>query len=195
MADVPRLKSMLSIDDAWRQLTDDAPPIAHQLRTFCADRWIRFHSLPESKRYADSESEYVELLGRHNTLISSLCSEGDDLHLVTASYSDSTKPSRSYAELTTLDPAAVPWRSVRIEHQWHYHVYISRVMWSPGCLDSILRLVADDVVREVTLVAGDARWAYHPYDGGSDLICGAPSLRDTVAANFSDWLSQRPDGL
>jgi hypothetical protein len=33
------------------------------------DRWGRFHSLPGSKRYAESEVEYAIVLDRYNTIL------------------------------------------------------------------------------------------------------------------------------
>jgi hypothetical protein len=36
------------------------------------DRWVRFHSLPESKRYPDSQAEYAIELDRHYTVLSEL---------------------------------------------------------------------------------------------------------------------------
>ena len=55
-------------------------------------RWVRFHSLPGSKRYADDEEEYAELMCRHLAVLAELLSlEGGDrsreLLVVTASRS------------------------------------------------------------------------------------------------------------
>jgi hypothetical protein len=38
-------------------------------------------------------------------------------------------------------------------------------------------------------------WQYHPYDGGADVIARTTAERDALAAEFSDWLSRRADGL
>lgn len=46
------------------------------------DQWVRFHSLPRSKRYADTLSEYQILLDRHNTVLSEL--KARDIYLFTA---------------------------------------------------------------------------------------------------------------
>lgn len=48
----------------WEQRWPDCPPLAHELKSSYEDRWVRFHSLPESKRYAETEDEYEVLLGR-----------------------------------------------------------------------------------------------------------------------------------
>ena len=42
------------------------------LRGVVPERWVRFHSLPESKRYAESEDEEAEVLRRHLTLLDEL---------------------------------------------------------------------------------------------------------------------------
>lgn len=46
----------------------ELPPVGHVLRSAIAERWLRIHSLPHSKRYAETEPEYDELLRRHNEL-------------------------------------------------------------------------------------------------------------------------------
>lgn len=186
---------MQTIDNAWRALTNDAPPIAHDLRITCGPRWVRFHSLPESKRYAESEQEYCEILKRHDAIVSTFAADGDLLHLLTAGYSATQSPVRSYTELDTLDPNSEPWRSVQIEEAWYYHVFRSTFRWSTGAAHPILRLVADDIVREVVFVAEDGRWAYHPYDGGGDLICPDAETRNELAARYREWLSEHPLGL
>ena len=38
-------------------------------------RWVRFHSLPGSKRYAENEAEYACVLSRHNVVIGELLEE------------------------------------------------------------------------------------------------------------------------
>jgi hypothetical protein len=40
-------------------------PVSYELRGRLHDRWVRFHSLPESKRNADDEEEYAVLIRRH----------------------------------------------------------------------------------------------------------------------------------
>jgi hypothetical protein len=186
---------MQTIDHAWRALANDAPPIAHNLRIACGPRWVRFHSLPEPRRYADSEQEYLEILRRHDAIISSFAADGDLLHLLTAGYSTNACPERSCIELDTLDPNPAPWRSVQLDENWYYHVFRSTFRWWIGAAHSILRLVADDVVREVVFVASDGRWAYHPYDGGGDLICPDTETRDVLAARHVEWVSKHSLGL
>ncbi|TVZ93526.1 hypothetical protein FB157_106248 [Streptomyces sp. BK340] len=41
----------------WQRQYSKGSPIAHELRTAYGDRWVRFHSLPGSKRYPETEDE------------------------------------------------------------------------------------------------------------------------------------------
>ncbi|MEU2259711.1 hypothetical protein ABZ557_05385 [Streptomyces sp. NPDC019645] len=40
------------------------PPLAHPFRTTYADRWVRFRSLPDSKRCPESADEHAIVLDR-----------------------------------------------------------------------------------------------------------------------------------
>ena len=40
-----------SLAELWRQRRPSGPPVAHTLRSTYPDCWVRFHSLPESKRH------------------------------------------------------------------------------------------------------------------------------------------------
>ncbi|WP_200926706.1 DUF3885 domain-containing protein [Sphaerimonospora mesophila] len=53
----------------WRERWPLCPPLAYELKNAYHDRWVRFHSLPDSKRYADDEAEYAILLHRYNTVL------------------------------------------------------------------------------------------------------------------------------
>lgn len=43
----------------WRNAFGETAPIGYQLKDIFPERWLRVHSLPESKRYADSKEEYA----------------------------------------------------------------------------------------------------------------------------------------
>jgi hypothetical protein len=47
-------------------------PISHELKWAYPERWFRIHGLPHSKRYAESNEEYITLLDRQNKLIDDL---------------------------------------------------------------------------------------------------------------------------
>lgn len=186
----------------WDRCFPGCEPIGHHLRGSFPDRWVRFHSLPGSKRYPEDEPEYAEVLARHNSVLGVLTLPGEPVVLLTTGYSESPEPVRSYPVLASLDPQAMPWRSVamhRLEDGFadpnFWHLFASRREWQPGGFDPIVRLVANHAVANVLVVAEDCQWALHPYDGGMDVVAASPAEQGRLRAAFSAWLSARTDGL
>lgn len=173
------------------------PPIAHDLRAGrLQPRWVRFHMLPDSKRYPQSAEEYAIVLSRHNALLAELLGEGEPVVLLTTGYSATPSP--------VPDPGwptrdAWPWRSVQPsppdpEPIW-WHLYGQLVHWRPGVFDALLRGVADDQLSNVLILPVDRAAIYHPYDGGADLILPDTATRHILHAKYRDWLSAHPAGL
>ncbi|MFM9372740.1 hypothetical protein [Streptomyces sp. Da 82-17] len=54
--------------ELWARHRPLCPPVGHELRGPYRDAWVRFHSLPGSKRYAEDEADAAErdrMRGRH----------------------------------------------------------------------------------------------------------------------------------
>jgi hypothetical protein len=190
--------------DDWPRRFPGCEPIAHQLKLTLADRWVRFHSLPGSKRYPEDESEYAELLGRHNRVLGRLTGADPDVVLLTTGSSWTPEPVRPEPDVFGPAPGDLPWRTVPMHEQGgpfdpetpvYWHVYAKRWTWRPGVFDPLVRLAADWVVVNVMVAAPDCRWLLHPYDGGMDVIAESSAYRDLLKTEFRDWLSARPDGL
>jgi hypothetical protein len=186
----------------WDRCFPNCEPIGHRLRVAFPDRWVRFHSLPESKRYPEDEAEYAEVLARHSAIMDELARPSSQVVLVTTGYSESPEPSRSYPAVAAFDPRAAWWRTVamhRIEEGFdepsYWHLFATAQEWRPGVFDPLVRLVADDAVANVLVVAPDCRWVLHPYDGGMDVIAESPEARRLLRAKYAAWLSARADGL
>jgi hypothetical protein len=182
----------------------DQPPIAHELKHQLRDRWVRFHSLPDGKRYADSTDEWEELLRRARTLLDEASRPGDQMMVVTGLYGESgSVPSRSQA-MAAVQPLAeywceVPERSVPEvtldEPPWPWHLWVSWVSYEPGCFDPLVRRAADWEVVGVLIVATSSRIALHPYDGGTDVILPTPGMRDRWRDRHLTWTSPHPSGF
>jgi hypothetical protein len=185
----------------WQHHFPGSEPVAHLLRAAFPDRWVRFHSLPGSKRYPEGEDEYATVLARHNRILGDLLGPGRAVVLLTTGYSDVPAPALPPPELRPLDPHARLWRSVPLHERdgsagpSYWHVFASEWEWQPGRFDPVVRLVADDVLRDVMVVPPDCRWLLHPYDGGMDVILESLAARGRLRAAYRDWLSPRADGL
>ena len=182
-------------DDRWPGCSKLPYELAH-----ARDRWIRFHTLAGSKRYPGSDAEYEVVLARHNIMLGELVVDPMVL-VVTAGYSDSPQPQEPCRSPETLavHQRAVYWTSACMDDEPGFeswmHLYVSRRPWSVGCLDPLLRQVADDVIANVLVADNDLRWLYHPYDGGMDVLLRSPAQRDALRNRHQDWLSAHPGGL
>jgi hypothetical protein len=190
-----------TLDIDWDLNFAGVPPIGSELRETLRERWVRFHSLPNSNRYPDNEGGYAELLGRHNMVLAELTNPLESVKLITAGYSDHAEPVRSYPKLPTIDPNAKFWRTVvddvtdQGDGPDYWHFYLSEWTFRPGVFDPLIRSIADEEVANVLIAASDLRWVLHPYDGGMDVI--APSVEERVRLRdrHSNWCSHRADGL
>lgn len=169
------------------------------------NRWVRFHSLPGSKRYADNEADYACILSRHNVVIGELLKTHEassaNVLVFCSTYSDRDSPSDSWLD--------VPGQAVRARYRssdvhddsvadgtiWE-HKFVFEQAWTPGCLDGLLRHVADDECGgPVAVTVAGFEWVYRPYDGGADVVLQTPELRNEIADRHGDWRPVTASGL
>ncbi len=185
------------LDEYWTRNFGAFLPLAHVLRREHHERWVRFHSLPNAQRYTRSEGDWQVLLERQNTLLGAVAMPGCRITVLSTNWSESSEPPGCSQELQRCGLDASFWRSFRPDEDpsnW-WHIYHSQVIWQAHALDCVIRLVADDVLSNVMLLALDNNWLAHPYDGGLDLILGTPGERNRLAHQFGSWSSRRRDGL
>lgn len=190
-----------ALTERWQQRWPGCPPLAHEFKVRYPDRWIRFHSLPESKRYPDNEAEYAVVLHRHHTVLAEL-EPGPDLLVVTTDWTDTeaTTP-QPWPRRSEVAPQAWHWQTIleypdeAPEQRSYTQLYAETIRWWPGTLDTLLRAVADDELANVILAPLDLRWLYHPYDGGADVVLASREQRDGLEARHREWLSIHPSGL
>lgn len=173
----------------WHERWAETPPIAFLLRELHPDRWVRFHSLPASKRYAETESEAAEVVRRHHAVL-------DALGLSVRCFVILPRFASEPWEDTEL-PEEAHWRTVDEAENFDEPalLHVSRVTYPSDAFDALLRAVADRRVANVIIGPEDLAWLYHPYDGGADVIASTPAERDRLRADLGDWLSPYPHGL
>ncbi|MFE6284859.1 hypothetical protein [Streptomyces sp. NPDC057877] len=191
----------MSLAASWRERRALGPPVAHTFRRAYADRWVRFHSLPGSKRHPESEDEYAIVLHRYNTVLDELFA-GVDVFVVTMDWSNTPDgPPGHPAPRRRFHPAGVRWWTEADvddpdpDFHTHTRLYADRRPWRRGRVDDLLRAVADDVLAEVFITDVQLRRIHHPYDGGADVILTTPAERDRLRARYADWLPANSVGL
>jgi hypothetical protein len=184
----------------WESRYPGIAPIGHLLRAALPERWLRIHTVPESKRYPESPDEMREVLRRHNAVLSHLLRSAPELVLVTAGYTDGPEPGGAYPQVEALGLLGEHFLSVPMDEPGdappeHWHFFARSMRWAPGALDALLELVAEDVVANVLVVEPRTGAVYHPYDGGADIFLPTTSERDALRERYREWVSNRPDGL
>ena len=192
----------LEFDGYWTKTYSGSLPIPYLLRGVYPNRWIRFHSLPESKRYPGDETEFQTVLHRHNVVLDELAEPDEELVFSSTEYSETPHPIRDDRALTQLDPNAHFWRTIakhKVDNDEAYpnywHLFMSVGSWKSGNFDAILRVVADWTIANVMILSTANQWVYYPYDGGADVILQSSETRDQLRSLFASWLSERADGL
>ena len=196
-----------TFNNYWQRYYPDCPPVSYLFKWRLVDRWFRFHSLPESKRYADTTAEEEVLLARQNTVLLDVIGEGEDSVLVVGDYSESpgelingsrcpvlTKyitralPSLSKRE---FDPEPLDEDEAPVYLRLAYGVHnLQR-----GSLDEVLLCVADERVINFFVVNMERDRIFAPYGGGVDVVLRDAAERDEFKSKYAKWLSARHDGL
>jgi hypothetical protein len=192
--------------EQWRSWYGRAPPLAHLMREPHAERWLRIHSLPQSRRYPDSDSDWDELLARHNTVATELLGDGGPCVLAVARFpsGDTAPPGQLHdvpgaPALTALGSVDDTWPGAQALRR-HYEdtavwLYTAALHWRAGAYDALLRAVARDETGPVLLVSSETGRVYAPYDGGADLFFLGPEERHGARERHRAWLSSHPRGL
>ena len=187
------------LNEFWKLSLRGCDPEAHNLKYLFQNRWVRFHALPESKRYPEFESEYQEILFRHNTVLRELNGLSNKLTIILPEYSEEREPRSLERALQILFPETEFWCSlVRYDRgekeEFFWHLYAAIVQYSGRELNGLFRLVANDEVRNVIVVSLRSQSVFHPYDGGTDIILPTTAARNQFKRKHIQWLSKHPDG-
>ncbi|MET9862695.1 hypothetical protein ABZY93_26010 [Streptomyces smyrnaeus] len=177
----------------WQQRWPECDPVGHRLRGAYPEVWVRFHSLPKSKRYPENDGEYAVVLERYNTVLDELFAD-EDVYVVRPVWT--AEPG-----VPAHAPGAGYWRTLPTvedpdpEYATYSHLFVGRRPWRLGCIDGLLRAVADDEVAGVLVTDVRMERIHHPYDGGADVFVRTPAERDRLRNRHAGWLSSHPAGL
>ena len=139
--------------DYWNKEYPELLPINHELKWVYPDRWFRIHSLPESKRYADSEDEYQIIFDRQNQLIEDLIGEKSEVAISFGLYTNDIS-NDSYKELTDFKEfqkvSTVDLRKElpeEYEDEMFLDIFVKTEKWKKNNRNEILKAIANDAIR------------------------------------------------
>jgi hypothetical protein len=191
----------------WQRNFPDCPPVSYLFKWRLADRWFRFHSLPESKRYAENDAEREELLVRQNAVLLDVIGEGRGCVLVVGDYSESPGELINGSRCPILAgyiTHALPALSKQGfdpeplnegESPIYLRLACGTHILHRGSLDEILLCVADDRITNFFVISFERNRIFAPYDGGVDVVLGDSAERNEFKSRYAKWLSEHPDGL
>lgn len=194
------------IQKLWRINFGDCPPASYLFKHQLTDRWIRIHSLPESKRYAENDSETAELLKRQNTILFDVIGNDSECFLVGGNYSDSPleenlKHCPAFGNFHFQEFVKFPKQDFDpdILEQDEEPIYLSLLFstykLNEGDLNKILLCVANWEIINFFVVNFERQHIFAPYDGGVDLVLSNSDERDEFKTKYKDWLSIHPSGF
>jgi hypothetical protein len=184
----------------WQSKISEIAPAGHVLRRFLADNWVRFHSLPESKRYPETESEYLELLRRHSEVANELFSPNEPIFIFRSYLKEQKlrgKQKHQLAGRQLLESMIKLPANLGVLIESDDDLYCVRAMitvWKPEFFDVLIRQVSNEEQTGVTFVSPATKNIYCPYDGGMDIFSFSVN-RAVLEAKFLDWQSTRSDKL
>jgi hypothetical protein len=187
----------------WAANYPETLPINYLFKHHLKSSWLRIHSLPESKRYAENEEEWLILLERQNTVFNDLIAENSKIYLVTGVYGfdDKVVSPDFLTEIACLGNLNfAPLESINLHeysNEWSdegtfYTPYFAEDIYISHRFDELLKRIADDNLR-VFFIGKDCLIA--PYDGGVDIIFKDTATRDFYKSKYKNWLSNRADGM
>jgi len=184
------------------------PPCGYFLRGEADLNWLRIHSLPRSKRYADTPAEWTELLRRQNTVATRLLGESSSCIVYVRTFEHTSDWSLrnsawwSRHDFKMLDEQfplyeGHPDRDLDDpeDREADIRFAIAPTQWNSGKFDDLIRAVADDETESVTFLSLTTGQVYAPYDGGADLFFQTEGDEQECRSEWHAWLSDHPCGL
>ncbi|WP_332604478.1 DUF3885 domain-containing protein [Acinetobacter sp. ESBL14] len=194
-----------SFQTQWDRFYPNKLPISHYLIQDFPQFWFRIHSLPESKRYADTTAEYELLLNRHNKIITDCFGDDASIFIVSGHYFSHSRNNKAY------DPAFILPYKFHLEQEINlkllnpedydddeedsfFRPCTVEVTWQENQHNDLLKKIADDELRAF-MISFEQNIIVAPYDGGIDFIIFDEVKRNDLRNKYQDWLSPRADGL
>lgn len=178
-------------------------PVGWMMRATETGWWTRFHSLPLSKRYPETDDERAALLDRQNQLAGEVLGEGGPIWLVQThwvtpeGYTDVSNANDPFQESCeySLSPAFSFFRDEGDGEVSSWNVMAAPLIWKTGAFDGSLLRIADEKAGDTLWVSITDGAVFAPYDGGVDLFLPSEARVQALRLKHVSWLPTHPAGL
>ena len=190
--------------ELWAINYPKAPPLSYLMRQLYPERWLRVHSLPEARRYPETEADWRLLLERHFTVLREVFGDLADAVLVSSYYTVATEPEHEQflRENTVLNQLDFKFLSAlklgktiqEPDDNLTYWPVITNSKLTIFFIEQLFRAIAMDECRAF-IIHKENGIVVAPYDGGIDIFLPDSPTRDFYRQRYQDWLSPYPSGL
>ena len=165
-------------------------PMAHLMREAFPHYWLRIHSLPDSKRYPESDAERQTVFERHSRFGSALLGERAPCLLIQSRFNGFPRSPELIPELVWTSIHRVGESEDDAWDSWAAHT-----TWDAAAFRTLLLAIADNREAHIAFVSEVTDCVFIPYDGGADGFSFDTALLRRLAAEFAPWRSAYPLGL
>ena len=174
----------------WNSAHPNVEPHGASLRTTVPHLWLRIHSLPNAKRYPDTDDEESVLLSRHRHAISHIAGDQNLLMMFSIWKQRNLVSDFGFEKRESFVVPPGAW-----SEQPRVIEVAGPLQPTDERLGRVILSVAHDNMDGVLIATVDFRRVICLYDGGADLFFDDVSSRDNAAELLREWVSSRPDGL
>lgn len=185
---------MANFPSLWATHYGAMPPLAHLLREADADGWLRVHTLPNAKRYAETEAEAAQVFHRASEVGDAVLGRAARCQLIVAQAGGERQAAayQSVRKAFGLHPTSRFNDPNDDDLLWS--IYSAEVYWSAETFAPLLHAIATDQVAQVLWVEENGS-VFAPYDGGVVSFIRPIAGTQLLKTRFADWMSPRSDGL
>ncbi len=165
-------------------------PLSHLMRSEFPEYWLRIHSLPESKRYPEDETERQIVFDRYSRFGSALLGERARCLVLQSRFKGFQRSAELMPELEWTQIHRVVESEEDAWDSWMAHT-----TWDAAALRTLLMAIADDREAHIAFVSEVTDCVFIPYDGGADGFSFDTALLQRLREEFAPWRSAHPLGL
>jgi hypothetical protein len=173
----------------WRATWGSSAPVSHELRWDWPDEVVRFHSLPNHERLAETDAEKAEIWQRFHALYTALVAlnHSKRLFVLVLGRSQRREGLGKLKAVLARGRYLSTWSDGEDQDSFKYYVWLHEGPFSADTLRALSGAAADDT-SAVLFTDESCSWCLSPYDGGFDILAQSAEDRDLLRVSFSEWL-------